>query len=454
MTPPQTRLALLAGLLYLFYLCAVVIASPAPAPAPYSVRQADVVINKQTPPPLPSTSPFPTQLPSRAPPPAPTPAQPQPQPQPPSSTGQPSVSPVPPSPIPPVGIAGDTDPVPSPEPVPTRGLTTGGIVAIVLGALALLAFLVLLLLFVCRRSNTIRENEDTELGPGAAGYATARGVGGAGAAGGAGGYPTPDAVPATASDLPPQEVELAEAEAETGYVVSDTARHHGGVPAAAVAATAAGAGAAGVVAAVPAATDEPESAPSPAPHDYVVGIGQVKDKEEFEDIQIKFANDEIKDSTAVLGASAAIEAPLDEDKAAEEGANPIEDSLEVIPPVAASPAAAVVPAPETEVGDAVGDTKAAEVVPSAVETPGEVVENVAKADEIATGAAVVDAPSFDTSGDVSEAARGLGVTEIIAEEAAVTPALEKDALPLADNTTGTATAAASGSPGAPNDNHF
>lgn len=297
--------------------------------------------------------------------------------------GQPTPSVVPVSPV--TGKIGIS---PTPGAVPAKsggGLNTGAIVGIVVGVLLLLALIALLLWLVAKRSN--EDNANT----------AAAGSTGTGGAGGAA-YGTPEAGTRSLAGAPAgggaatkaakgsiQEVNLAEAEADTtggagdGYVVSDAARHHNAAPTGAVVAAAAGAGAAGAIVAASAkeitGIPEPvERAPSPPPHDYVVGVGKIETKSDFEDIKTRFARDEIADKSAVLGGTthAIIDTPL-------EGGT-----------------TSTLAVPDTSVSD--------------VKNP------------------VLDLAG-DRSGDVSEAARGLAVPEIITEEAAETPLFERDELP-------------------------
>ncbi len=295
-------------------------------------------------------------------------------------------------------------PTPSPEPVSTR-LSRGAIAGIVVGVIVLLLLIIGLLFLVLRdrgdedgANNVVPGGSAPSNGGAAGGYATpdtgaARSLpAAAGVAGGAGGA----AVAASEGTI--QETELAEAEASmpgepAGYVVSDSARHHGAVAAAPVVATAAGAGAAGIVAAAPPPNPD-DRAPSPAPHDYVVGFGPIDKKSDFEDIKTRFARDEITDKSAVLGATSP--------PAIEGNTNPVEEKT------------------------------------GALEAPLETVEEVTSAEPVTAapeaGASgkhdlLENVTSEERSGDVSVAVGGLGATEIIAEEAAATPTLEKDAMP-------------------------
>lgn len=381
--------------------CLLLVFIPLVAAIPVTIRQ-DVDINLGTPrPPAPvvapqaSHSPAPSQVivPGTQPsnpigisprpptnlPPSITPAAPTP------ATGDPNAA----------GTVG-TNATPSPAPAAKGGggLNTGAIIGIVFAVLLLLALIALLIWLVAKRSSD-------DGSPAAAGAAGSGGAGGAA-------YATPEAgtrslagaaaggaaagAAGKGGDGSIQDVNLAaEAEADTsggagdGYVVSDSARHHGAAPTGAVVAAAAGAGTAGAIfAASPrelqGAGAAPARAPSPPPHDYVVGVGKIETKSDFEDIKTRFARDEIEDKSAVLGGATHTI-----------GDTPLEGATD-----AAIPAAAPVVIPSPVVSD--------------IKNP------------------VADL-SEDRSGDVSEAARGLAVPEIIAEEAAETPLFERDELP-------------------------
>jgi len=342
----------------------------------------------------------------------------------PSLSSRPSVNPAPslpppgfptPSSVPaPPGVGGvggsGLDPAfgsPTPAPPTTtttggRGLTTGAIVGIVIGVLVLLALIALLLWFVANRSNdddninnnnnTTNTNNNSRSVPPPGG----NGNGGAGAA-----YATPEAgtrslAGTKAAEGSIQDVNLAEAEADTtggagdGYVVSDAARHHSSSGAGAGAGTVAAVGAGALVAESPkeiTGVAEPVArAPSPPPHDYVVGVGKIETKSDFEDIKTRFARDEIADKSAVLGGTthAIVDTPL-------EGATTTPKDTDIN-------------------------------IDIDIEAPAPVVADVKNP--------VADLAQ-DRSGDVSEAMRGVGggVPEIIAEESAETPLFERDELP-------------------------